>query len=108
MEAQAMGGRNTNPTGSFENAYFQGQYMPRVNMNFRADMKQSLGSPEKQYLTFRLKLPSGTVYPLQPEQPVDATEGMNFIGNLTDEKVKQLYLQSPNISEEVKKIIRTM
>jgi hypothetical protein len=108
MEAQAMGGRNTNPTGSFENAYFQGQYMPRVNINVRADMKQSLGSPEKQYLTFRLKLPNGTVYPLQPQQPVDATEGMNFIGNLTDEKVKQLYLQSPNISEEVKKIIRTM
>jgi hypothetical protein len=108
MEAQAMGGRNTNPTGSFENAYFQGQYMPRVNMNVRADMKQSLGSPEKQYLTFRLKLPNGIVYPLQPQQPVDATEGMNFIGNLTDEKVKQLYLQSPNISEEVKRIIRNM
>jgi len=108
MEAQAMGGRNTNPTGSFENAYFQGEYMPRVNMNVRADMKQSLGSPEKQYLTLRLKLPNGTVYPLQPEQPVDATEGMNFIGNLTDEKIKQLYLQSPKISEEVKRIIRNM
>ena len=108
MEAQAMGGRNTNPTGSFENAYFQGQYMPRVKMNVRADMKQSLGSPEKQYLTLRLKLPNGTIYPLQPEQPVDATEGMNFIGNLTDEKIKQLYLQSPKISEEIKKIIRTM
>ena len=39
---------------------------------------------------------------------VDATAGMNFIGNLTDEKVKQLYLQSPKISEEIKKIIRTM
>ena len=108
MEAQAMGGRNTNPTGSFENAYFQGQYMPRVKMNVRADMKQSLGSPEKQYLTLRLKLPNGTIYPLQPEQPVDATEGMNFIGNLTDEKIKQLYLQSPKISEEIKTIIRNM
>jgi hypothetical protein len=108
MEAQAMGGRNTNPTGSFENSYFQGQYMPRVNMNVRADMKQSLGSPEKQYLTLRLKLPDGTIYPLQPDQAVDATEGMNFIGNLTDEKVKQLYLQSPKISEEVKRIIRNM
>ena len=108
MEAQAMGGRNTNPTGSFENSYFKGQYMPRVNMNVRADMKQSLGSPEKQYLTLRLKLPDGTIYPLQPDQAVDATEGMNFIGNLTDEKVKQLYLQSPKVSEEIKKIIRTM
>jgi hypothetical protein len=108
MEAQAMGGRNTNPTGSFENSYFQGQFMPRVKINARADMKQALGSPEKQYLTFRFKLPNGTVYPLQLEQPVDATEGMNFIGNLTDEKIKQLYLQSLNVSEEVKRIIRNM
>lgn len=108
MEAQAMGGRNTNPTGSFENSYFQGQYMPRVNMNVRADMKQAFGTPEKQYITFRLKLPNGTIYPLQLDQPVDATEGMNFIGNLTDEKIEQLYLRSPKVSEEIKKIIRTM
>lgn len=108
MEAQSMGGRNTNPTGSFENSYFQGQSMPRVNMNTRADMKQSFGTAEKQYITLRSKLPNGVVYPLQLEQPVDATEGMNFIGNLTDEKIKQLYLQSPKISEEVKRIIRNM
>ena len=108
MEAQSMGGRNTNPTGSFENAYFQGQYMPRVNMNVRADMKQEFGNPQKQYITIRSKLPDGTVYPLQLDQPVDATEGMNFIGNLTDEKIKQLYLQSPKVSEEVKRIIRNM
>lgn len=108
MEAQSMGGRNTNPTGSFENAYFQGQYMPRVNMNVRADMKQEFGNPQKQYITIRSKLPDGTVYPLQLDQPVDATEGMNFIGNLTDEKIKQLYLQSPKVSEEIKRIIRNM
>jgi hypothetical protein len=108
MEAQAMGGRNTNPTGSFENSYFQGQFMPRVKINARADMKQAFGTPEKQYITLRSKLPDGTVYPLQLDEAVDATAGMNFIGNLTDEKVKQLYLQSPKISEEVKKIIRTM
>lgn len=108
MEAQAMGGRNTNPTGSFENSYFQGQFMPRVNMNVRADMKQAFGTPEKQYITLRSKLPDGTIYPLQLDQPVDATEGMNFIGNLTDEKIKQLYLQSPKVSEEVKRIIRNM
>ena len=108
MEAQAMGGRNTNPSGSFENSYFQGQFMPRVKINARADMKQAFGTPEKQYITLRSKLPDGTVYPLQLDEAVDATAGMNFIGNLTDEKVKQLYLQSPKISEEVKRIIRTM
>jgi hypothetical protein len=108
MEAQAMGGRNTNPTGSFENSYFQGQFMPRVKINARADMKQAFGTPEKQYITLRSKLPDGTVYPLQLDEAVDATAGMNFIGNLTDEKVKQLYLESRKISEEVKRIIRTM
>lgn len=108
MEAQAMGGRNTNPSGSFENSYFQGQFMPRVKINARADMKQAFGTPEKQYITLRSKLPDGTVYPLQLDQAVDATEGMNFIGNLTDEKIKQLYLQSPKVSEEVKRIIRNM
>ena len=108
MEVQSMGGRDTNPTGSFENSYFKNDYMPNVKMNARADMKQAFGTPEKQYITIRSKLPDGTVYPLQLDQPVDATAGMNFIGNLTDEKVKQLYLQSPKISEEIKKIIRTM
>jgi hypothetical protein len=108
MEAQAMGGRNTNPSGSFENSYFQGQFMPRVKINARADMKQAFGTPEKQYITLRSKLPDGTVYPLQLDEAVDATAGMNFIGNLTDEKVKQLYLESRKISEEVKRIIRTM
>jgi hypothetical protein len=108
METQALGGRTTNANGSFENSYFKNQYMPNVKMNARADMTQVLGSPQKQLITFRLRIPNGTVYPLQYPEPVDATAGMNFIGNLTDEKVKQLYLQSSNISEEVKKIIRTM
>jgi hypothetical protein len=71
-------------------------------------MKQAFGTPEKQYITIRSKLPDGTVYPLQLDEAVDATAGMNFISNLTDEKVKQLYLQSRKISEEVKRIIRTM
>jgi hypothetical protein len=108
METQALGGRTTNANGSFENSYFKNQYMPNVKINARADMTQVLGSPQKQLITFRLRIPGGTVYPLQYPEPVDATKGMNFIGNLTDEKVKQLYLQSSNISEEVKKIIRTM
>ena len=108
METQALGGRTTNANGSFENSYFKNQYMPNVKINARADMTQVLGSPQKQLITFRLRIPNGTVYPLQYPQPVDATAGMSFIGNLTDEKIKQLYLQSLNISEEVKKIIRTM
>lgn len=108
METQALGGRTTNANGSFENSYFKNQYMPNVKINARADMTQVLGSPQKQLITFRLRIPDGTVYPLQHPEPVDATAGMNFIGNLTDEKIKQLYLQSPKISEEVKKIIRTM
>lgn len=108
MEAQAMGARNTNPSGSFENSYFQNQFMPKVKMNVRADMTQSFGNSQKQFITFRLKIPNGMVYPLQYPQPVDATEGMNLIANLTDEKVKQLYLQSLNISEEIKKIIRNL
>jgi len=108
METQALGGRTTNANGSFENSYFKNQYMPNVKISARADMTQVLGSPQKQLITFRLRIPDGTVYPLQHPEPVDATAGMNFIGNLTDEKVKQLYLQSPKISEEIKKIIRTM
>lgn len=108
METQSLGGRTTNANGSFENSYFKNQYMPNVKINARADMTQVLGSPQKQLITFRLRIPDGTVYPLQHPEPVDATAGMNFIGNLTDEKIKQLYLQSPKVSEEVKRIIRNM
>jgi hypothetical protein len=107
MEAQSMGSGNTNPSGKFENSYFDKLAMPRVNLNVRADMTSSYGNPGKQFITLRLKLPDGTVYPLQTT-PVDPTEGMKIIANLTDAKIKQLYLDSRKVSDSIKEVIRNM
>ena len=107
MDAQSMGNGNTNPNGSFENAYFNKAFMPRVNLNVRADMTSEYGNPGKQYITLRMKLPDGTVYPLQTT-PVDANEGMKIIANLTDPKIKQLYLDSPKVKDSIKEVIRNM
>lgn len=107
VEAQQMGGRSTNPSGKFENSYFNRLSMPKVNLNVRADMKQDVSNPGSNYITLRLKLPDGMVYPLDVSTAVGRMPGINFIGNLTDEKVKQLYLQSPNVPAKVKAYLQT-
>lgn len=107
VEAQQMGGRSTNPGGKFENSYFNKSSMPKVKLNVRADMKQDVSNPGASYITLRLKLPDGTVYPYDLPTPVGRMPGINFIGNLTDEKIKQLYLQSPNVPAKVKAYLQT-
>jgi hypothetical protein len=107
VEAQQMGNRNTNPSGKFEDAYFKKPSMPRVNLNVRADMKHDVSNPGANYITLRLKLPDGTVYPYDLPTPVGRMPGINFIGNLTDEKIKQLYLDSPNVPAKLKAYLQT-
>jgi hypothetical protein len=107
VEAQQMGGRSTNASGKFENSYFNRLSMPKVNLNVRADMKHDVSNPGANYITLRLKLPDGMVYPLDVPTPVGRMAGINFIGNLTDEKIEQLYLQSPNVPAKVKAYLQT-
>lgn len=106
VEAQQMGNRNTNPSGKFEDAYFNKSFMPKVNMNVRADMKQDVSNPGANYITLRLKLPDGNIYPLDLSTPVGRVPGMNLIANLDDQKIKQLYLQSPNVPAKVKAYLK--
>ena len=107
VEAQQMGNRNTNPSGKFEDSYFNKSFMPKVNMNVRADMKHDVSNPGANYITLRLKLPDGNVYPLDLSTPVGRVPGMNLIANLNDQKIKQLYLDSPNLPAKVKAYLQT-
>jgi len=94
---------NTNPTGNFQDAYFDRNDMPNVSMNVRADLTQDYGDPNRQFITFRLMTPKGEI-PYQYPQSLDATNAMSFIASLTDQDIKQLYLRS-DIPSELKQMI---
>ena len=112
MEFQAMGSGTTNPSRKYENSFFGRSSMPQVNLNVRADMTSEYQNPGRQYITLRLKLPDGTVYPLElgRDKPmaVDPDEGIKFIANLNDQKIIQWYLQSPKVDEKTKEVIKKM
>jgi hypothetical protein len=112
MEFQAMGSGTTNPSRKYENSFFGRSSMPKVNLNVRADMTSEYQNSGRQYITLRLKLPDGTVYPLElgRDKPmaVDPDGGMKFIADLDDKKIKQWYLESPKVNDSVKEVIRNM
>ncbi len=111
MEFQAMGSGTTNPSRKFENSFFGRSSMPQVSLNVRGDMTSEYQNSSIQYITLRLKLPDGTVYPLEigkgKPTAVDPDYGINYINNLTDENVKQLYRESPNVPAKVKEFLQT-
>jgi hypothetical protein len=111
-QVQVEGRGNTNPSGKYETAYFQKSSMPRVNLKVRGDMVSEDGDSSKQYIVLRLKLPDGTVYPLEigrdKPQAVDMNEGIKFINSLTDKEVIDLYIDSPRVDSKIKEVIRKM
>lgn len=97
---------STNPTGDFKNSYFDRVDIPNVTYNVRADLTQQYGDPNRQYVTLRIMTPKGVI-PYQYPESLDAVGAMSFIGKLTDQDIKQLYLRS-NIHPEWKKIIEEL
>lgn len=106
VSQQAKFNGDTNPTGNFENSYFDRVDMPNVSFNVRADLSQEFGDPNRQYVTLRVMTPKGVI-PYQYPQSLDAAKAMSFISSLTDQDIKQLYLRS-NINPEWKKLIEEL
>jgi hypothetical protein len=108
VEAQTLLKGTTNPTGDFSDGWFNRSRMPNVTLDVKADLTSDKSNGEKQYINLMLNTPSG-VLPLKLENyPMDRTSAAKFIGNLTNEKVKQLYLEDPSIPQEWKDVVKNL
>ena len=108
VEAQYMGSGSTNPTGNFEDAFFKKNRIPKAGFNIVGDLSWNHSNNAVQYVNLQLNTPAG-VYPLKIDNyPMDRDNAIKFIENLTDEKIKQLYLNSKSIPDDWKEVVRTM
>ncbi len=108
VDAQYYLNGKTNPTGKYEDAMFNRSSIPNVTLDVKADLDWNKSNTEKQYITLMLNTPAG-VYPLKLDNyPMDRTRAIGFIQGLTNEKVKQLYLQDPSIPQEWKSVVSSL
>jgi hypothetical protein len=108
VEAQNVLKGTTNPTGDYADGFFNRSRMPNVTLDVKADLNWNETNTEKQYINLMLNTPIG-VLPLQLDDfPMSRTNAAGFIENLTNEKVKQLYLQDPNVPQQWKDVIKTL
>jgi hypothetical protein len=107
--AQHLGNGNTNTSGMVDDAFFQRNNFANLrNLSAVADLQWNQSNHSKNYLNLNLKLPSGWKNLQIDNNPMDARQAIQFINNLTDEKLKQLYLADPRIPEEWKQEIRSL
>lgn len=107
--AQHLGNGNTNVSGTVDNAFFQRNSFTNLrNLSAVADLQWNQSNHSKNYLNLNLKLPSGWKNLQLDYNPMDSRQAIQFINNLTDEKLKQLYLADPRVPEEWKQEIRSL
>ena len=82
--------------------------MPQSGLDVKADLDWNKTNNAKQYITLRLNTSNGVV-PLQLEDnPMPRDKAMFFIGQLTKNQIKQLYLNNPLISDKNKEAIKNL
>jgi len=107
--AQHLGNGNTNTSGMVGDAFFQRNSFTNLrNLSAVADLQWNQSNHSKNYLNLNLKLPSGWKNLQIDNNPMDSRQAIQFINNLTDEKLKQLYLADPRVPEEWKQEIRSL
>lgn len=108
VEAQYLFNGSTNPTGNYKDAMFGRSRMPKANLDVKADLTWNKSNTAKQYIQLQLNTANGVV-PLQLEDnPMSRDNAMSFIGQLTKSQIKQLYLNSPLISDKDKQAIKNL
>lgn len=108
VEAQYLFNGSTNPTGNYQDAMFGRSRMPKANLDIKADLTWNKSNTAKQYVQLQLNTSNGVV-PLQLEDnPMSRDNAMSFIGQLTKSQIKQLYLNSPLISDRDKQAIKNL
>jgi hypothetical protein len=108
VDAQYMFNGSTNPTGNYKDGMFGRSRMPKAGLDVKADLDWNRSNTAKQYVTLRLNTSEGVI-PLQLEDnPMSRDNAMSFIGQLTKNQIKQLYLNSPLISDKKKQAIKNL
>lgn len=99
----------TNPTGKYADSYFGKYDMPSIEeLDVRADFDWDENDNTAQYVTLRLNTPIGVI-PLQIKKPMPREAAMReFLQQLTDEQVKQIYLRDNRIPEDWKEVIKNL
>jgi hypothetical protein len=102
-------GGTTNPTGKYADSYFGKYDMPNIDeLDVRADFDWDESDNTAQYVTLRLNTPMGVI-PLQIKKSMPREAAMReFLQQITDEQVKQLYLRDNRISEDWKEVIKNL
>lgn len=117
MDVQTASGLGTtNPSGTFENAYFNRIDMPNVTLNLKADMEQDFSNPNIQYINLKLRSPQGDIDLTLDKKYLSGANGgyisptnaIKFIRELTDKQVVDLFMSNPGVSPEQKQIIQSL
>lgn len=99
------GNLSTNPTGKVEDAYYQKWKLPSVkNTVIFGDMKNDPADPALQYLELNVKGKDGKMYPFSVGTAMNAIDIDNFMRSMTDNKLKELYMTSPDWRDQINKI----
>ena len=110
----ANGNYSTNPTGSFEDSHFSKNTLPNGrSLNIGADLKtqyyaEGMSPSGTQYIDMNLNLGGGKIVPLRVPGQFDASTATQFMNQINDKQIKELYLANPNISKEVKQLIKNL
>ena len=100
---------STNPTGNFEDSFLPKNKLPNVrSMNVGVDLKTTYTPSSTQYIDINLKLSNGEIIPKRVPGEFDASTAMDFLNQMNDKQIKELYLSDPTISNEVKQRIKNL
>lgn len=100
---------NTNPKGTISGAFYQSYKMPNLkNTVVVADLQRDSSDPSLQYINFAIKTPTGFKHLQLDNYPMNAQDADMFIRTLTDDKIKNIYLQSNAIPEAWKEQIKNL
>jgi len=109
-DALNLGNGNTNVSNDPSKSYFTRSSMPYVKgMNVKADVTTSRTNSGKKFITLRVDLPGIGWAPLKLNNYPLSTDGiMTFLGSMTTDDLKQLYLSDPNVPQEWKTAIQSI
>ena len=100
---------STNPTGNFEDSFLSKNELPNVrNMNVGVDLKTTYFPSSTQYIDMNLRLNNGDLVPIRVPGEFDASTAIQFMNQINDKQIKELYLADPNVSKEVKQLIKNL
>ena len=106
---QSLNNGKTNSTGDAINGYFQKVRFPNVRtLNVTGDLTADKGASSIQYLTVNLKLPSGWKTLKLDDYPMDVNKAANRVGSMTDQEIKQLFLDSRSVPQSWKDEIKNL